>query len=152
MRLDGAVTLLTLVAHVTAWALAAFLAFTPGAADSSVYGLFIGILTAVSILLEGESLSYRPGPTLLDERGLSGLGLLLVPVLLTGIAVFAAHFTRGRVVRSRLMIWSPTLVLTGFSVLPGSGIGHWYLPVACILILAALGLSGGHEAGPQADK
>lgn len=59
------------------------------------------------------------------------LGLLAIPVVLTGLGVFGA-------VRShRFLLWSVAVVLLVFSVISGMTIGLFYLPAAITLLVAA---------------
>ena len=120
-------TLSALAAHVLAWAGGVFLAFGP---------------------------VYSNGETLVEVNGRWVIRLLLVPVVLTGIAMAAALLThrrqsnRGQSIRT-MMLWSPAVVLLGLCVLAGLSIGVFYLPAALALLVAAIADSTAKRSEPR---
>jgi hypothetical protein len=110
-----------LAALLLAVAAGSWLAFYPG----SYQGVSV---TASS---SGEVVQRSEQASLLAENGMWALGLLAVPVTLTGLGVFGAA-------RSfRFLLWSVAVVLLVFSVISGMTIGLFYLPAAIALLVAA---------------
>lgn len=110
-----------LAALLLAVAAGAWLAFSPG----SYQGVSV---TASS---SGEVVQRSEQASLLAENGMWALGLLAVPVALTGLGVFGAA-------RSfRVLLWSAAVVLLVFSVISGMTIGLFYMPAAITLLVAA---------------
>ena len=85
---------------------------------------------SVTASSSGEAVR-RTQASLLAENGMWALGLLAVPVALTGLGVFGAA-------RSfRFLLWSVAVVLLVFSVISAMTIGLLYLPAAIALLVAA---------------
>jgi len=86
---------------------------------------------SVTASSSGEVVQRSEQASLLAENGMWALGLLAVPVALTGLGVFGAA-------RSfRFLLWSVAVVLLVFSVISGMTIGLFYLPAAIALLVAA---------------
>lgn len=69
--------------------------------------------------------------SLIAENGAWVVGLLVVPVILSGFGLL------GVVKRYRLLAWGAALVLLAFSILSGFSIGLFYAPSAVALLVAA---------------
>ena len=104
-----------MAAHVLAWAAGVFLVFT---AD------------------------YSSGETVVEVY-VRGILLLLIPVVLTGIALAAALLVdsersiRWRTIRT-MLLWSTAIVLLGLSTRAGLTYFVLYLPAALALLVAAI--------------
>lgn len=110
-----------LAALLLAVAAGLWLAFYPG--------FYQGV--SVTASSSGEVVQRSEQASLLAENGMWALGLLAVPVALTGLGVFGAA-------RSfRFLLWSVAVVLLVFSVISGMTIGLFYLPAAIALLVAA---------------
>ncbi len=111
-------TLSALAAHVLAWAGGVFLAF-----------VFVPL--------------YGSGETLVEVNGRGAIRLLLVPVVLTGIALAAALLThrkqsnRSQATRT-MLLWSSAIVLLGLCFVAIFSVGVFYLPAALALLVAAI--------------
>ena len=111
----GIAAVSALAAHVLAWAPGVFLVFT---AD------------------------YSSGETSVEVNG-RGILLLLVPVVLTGIALAAALLThrrqsnRGQSIRT-MLLWSSAIMLLALCFLAIFSVGVFYLPAALALFVAAI--------------
>ena len=159
MNPPGASTLAGGVAHILAWGIALWLAFWPG--------LYQGVsATAVSAVpyeadrpstgpppLDAAAISKLPGDgpepvrfsaTLIQENGFWVLGLLAIPIVLTGLGLISATMRQpGRAAGSRypwrLVGWAAALPLLGFCIVAIFSVGLFYLPVA-LLTLASVAL------------
>ncbi|MCX6363670.1 MAG: hypothetical protein NTW58_05795 [Actinobacteria bacterium] len=110
-----------LAALLLALAAGSWLAFSPGSYQ----------VVSVTASSSGEVVQRSEQTSLLAENGMWALGLLAIPVVLTGLGVFGA-------VRShRFLLWSVAVVLLVFSVISGMTIGLFYLPAAITLLVAA---------------
>ena len=110
-----------IAALLLAVAAGSWLAFYPG--------FYQGV--SVTASSSGEVVQRNEQASLLAENGMWALGLLAVPVTLTGLGVFGAA-------RSfRFLLWSVAVVLLVFSVISGMTIGLFYLPAAIALLAAA---------------
>ena len=111
-------TLSALAAHVLAWAGGVFLAF-----------VFVPL--------------YGSGETLVEVNGRGAIRLLLVPVVLTGIALAASLLThrkqsnRSQATRT-MLLWSSAIVLLGLCFVAIFSVGVFYLPAALALFVAAI--------------
>ena len=110
-----------LVALLLAAVAGAWLALSPG--------FYQGV--SVTASPSGEVVERSERASLLAENGMWALGLLAVPVVLTGLWVFGA--ARG----FRILLWSVAVVLLVFSVISSMTIGLFYLPAAVALLVAA---------------
>ena len=127
LRFPRATSVSAWTAHVLAWAVGAWLAFGP-------------VYQGVSATLPGASAgeAARSTATLIEVNGLGVVPLLLVPVLLSGIAVWAVRDTgsgrRGR----RILLWVLAIVLLGLCAVSILSIGMLYLPTALAMLVAAI--------------
>ena len=115
----------------TVWvALAALLLAVAAGSWLAVYpGFYQGV--SVTASSSGEMVQRSEQASLLAENGMWALGLLAVPLALTGLGVF------GAARRFRFLLWSVAVVLLVFSVISGMTIGVFYLPAALALLAAA---------------
>ena len=115
------------VAHVLAWAAGAWLAFGP-------------VYQGVSAAIPGESVgeATRSTATLIDVNGLYVVALLVVPVLLSGIAVWVVRGADGGRTGRRVLLWVLAIVLLGLCALSILSIGVFYLPAALAMLVAAI--------------
>ena len=91
----------------------------------------------------------RYSATAIEVNGLHVISLLLVPVLLTGIALLALRLTaKGQTVR-KVLLWGPGVVLLGFCAVAIFSIGMLYLPAALALLVAAFADFSGQETNAQ---
>ena len=81
--------------------------------------------------------------TLIEVNGLRVIPLLLVPVLLSGIAVWAVRDTDGGRTGRRIFLWVLAVVLLGLCAVSILSIGVLYLPTALALLVAAVTGSAG---------
>ena len=80
----------------------------------------------------------RHTASLVEQNGLWVLWLLLVPVLLSGLALLTITFTDAGQARRRVLLWGASLALLGFCAVGIFSIGLFYLPSALALLCAAL--------------
>ena len=138
MRFPRATALSAWAAHVLAWAVGAWLAFGP-------------VYQGVSATLPGESPddAARFTATLIEVNGLRVVPLLLVPVLLSGIAVWAVKRPHAGMVGRGILLWVLAVVLLGLCAVSILSIGMLYLPVALALLVAAITGSAGRARGGE---
>ena len=110
-----------LVALLLAVVAGSWLGFSPG--------FYQGV--SVTVSSTGEVVRHSEQASLLAENGLWALGLLAIPLALTGLGVF------GAARRLRVLLWGVAGVLLAFSVLSSMTIGLFYLPAAIALLVAA---------------
>ena len=80
----------------------------------------------------------RSTATLLEVNGLHGALMLLVPVILTGIALLTIQLTNKSQASRAVLLWGPVVLLLGFCFVAILSIGLFYLPAALVLLVAAL--------------
>ena len=119
-------------AHVLSWAAGAWLAFGP-------------VYQGMSATLPGESAgeAARSTATLIEMNGLRVIPFLLVPILLSGIAVWAVRDTDGGRTGRRILLWVLAVVLLGLCAVSILSIWVLYLPTALALLVAAVTGSAG---------
>ena len=141
MRFPRATSVSAWTAHVLAWATGAWLAFGP-------------VYEGVSAREPGESGREvtRSTATFIEMNGLHVVPILLVPVLLSGIAVWAVKRPYARMVGRRVLLWASAVVLLGLCALSIISIGMLYLPVALALLVAAIIGSVGRARGDRAAQ
>ena len=137
MRTIGAGRLSAWTAHALAWAAGAWFALGP---------VYQGESVAAAIPGEPAGEITRSSATLVEANGLHVLLLLLVPILLTAVAILAIQFTKRRGIRRKVLLWGPAVVLLGFCVVSIFSIGLFYLPAALALLVAAFIDLDGQEA------
>ena len=122
-------TALTWTAHALAWVAGAWLALGPVYQSESI---------AATIPGEPAGEVSRSTATLLEVNGLHGALMLLVPVILTGIALLAIQLTNKSQASRVVLLWGPVVLLLGFCFVAILSIGLFYLPAALVLLVAAL--------------
>ena len=94
----------------------------------------------------------RTSATLVEVNGLYVLLLLLVPILLTGSALFSILFAHKRQVIRMAMLWTPIVLLVGFCLLAIFSIGIFYLPAALAVLVAAISDLASPEANVEGQR
>ena len=122
-------TALTGTAHALAWVAGAWFALGPVYQSESI---------AATIPGEPAGEVSRSTATLLEVNGLDGALMLLVPVILTGIALLAIQLTNKSQASRAVLLWGPVVLLLGFCFVAILSIGLFYLPAALVLLVAAL--------------
>ena len=100
------------VAHVLAW--------------------IAGLLLALGPVYSGES--NGDTSTLVEVAGVYGIFVALVPVALTGVALWAVW--RGGA--GDALLWGIAIALSGLCVLSAGSIGLFYVPAALALVATAV--------------
>jgi len=111
---------LALAAFMLALAAGLWLAFWPG---------FYQGVSATSTPGDG-AVQRSVSNSLVAENGAWVLGLLAVPLILTGLGLL------GATKRYRLFVWGAVVVLFAFCVISAFTIGLWYVPSAITLVVA----------------
>ena len=123
------------VAHALAWAAGIGLSVVP---------VYRGATTRATSPGEPPAETIMHSATLIEVNGAHAILLLLIPVLLTGMAVLAMHFAGQRAILRRCLLWLPAIDLLGFCVVSMLSIGAIYLPaVVALLCGAAMDAVGG---------
>lgn len=107
------------------------------------------VLVFVAHLLAWAAFAFWAfGTTLLEEQDYPRVfWVLLFPVLVTIPAIAAVLLVhRWRTIRG-VVLWGSALVLLTFSFLSGFSVGLYYMPAACVLIVAA-----GVDVNPQGNR
>lgn len=93
----------------------------------------------------------RHTATLVEVNGLWVLWLLLIPVLLSGLALLSIRFTHAGQARRRAFLWLAALALLALCVVGILSIGMFYLPTALALLVAAVAdsLNSGADEGSK---
>ena len=128
LRFVDATTALIGTAHVLSWVAGAWFALGPVYQSESL---------AATIPGEPAGEVSRSTATLLEVNGLHGALMLLVPVILTGIALLTIQLTNKSTSRA-VLLWGPVVLLLGFCFVAILSIGLFYLPAALVLLVAAL--------------
>lgn len=89
-----------------------------------------GLLLALGPVFSGES----GNSTLVEVAGAYGIFVLLVPVALTGVVLWAVW--RGA--PGDALLWGVALGLSGLCVLSAGSIGMFYVPAALALVATAV--------------
>ena len=97
--------------HILAWVVGIFLAFGPVYSVSS--------------------------NSLIEQNGLDVIWLLLVPVLLTGVALLAVKRASASRFTRFILLWGTAVMLMGFCAVSILSIGALYLPAAVALVFTA---------------
>ncbi len=104
---------------------------------AEVFGPSTILVLAAHLLAGGAFLFWVFGTAILEEQEPGAFWVLLFPVLLTLPAIAAVLFVRRwKVVRS-VVLWGAGLVLLAFSIVSGFSVGLYYMPAACVLVVAA---------------
>ena len=85
----------------------------------------------------------RYSATAIEANGLHVILLLLVPILLTDIALLGLRLQQTTM--RKILLWSPAVVLLGFCAVAIFSIGVFYLPAALTLFVAAIADLGDQE-------
>ena len=131
-----------LTAHALAWIAAVFFAFAPTYSGESS--------TSVTRGAESVTETYRYTQTMLEANGPGVIVLLLVPVLLTGIALLAIRSANDGQMTRPVFIWGPAVALLILCVLGFWSIGLFYLPAALALLTAAIAHRRAHHSTNEA--
>ncbi|MCY4575517.1 MAG: hypothetical protein OXC55_02775 [Chloroflexi bacterium] len=118
-------TLPAWIAHLWAWGIGLFLALGP---------VYQGV--SMSSTAPGERI--ETSSTLIEQNGLWVLWILLVPVLVSGVALVAIHFADAGHMRRRALLWTLALGFLGLCVITIISIGLLYLPMALALLFTAI--------------
>ena len=144
----GATSVSAWVAHALAWAAGILLVLapvyqgvgvTPVAQSESMAPM--PRVESVTPVPEGEEVT-RYSATLIEVNGLHVIWLLLVPVLLTGVALWATRRPGDWRARRKAILWGSSMLLLGLCALSILSIGVIYLPAAFALVFAAVIDSG----------
>ena len=84
----------------------------------------------------------RFSTSLIEENGLKVIPLLLVPVILTGLGLFAALYGDNNSRAAKWVLWMTAIVLFAFCLLAIFSIGLFFLPAAIAFIIAAARMPG----------
>ena len=134
-------------AHALAWAAGVWLTFGPAYVGVSVTPVLRD--ESETPVLRGDgfgSEATRVTATLVEVNGLYVIFWLLVPVVLTGIALLAVQLTNNSQARRKILLWGPVVALLGFCAVAILSVGAFYLPAALALLFAAVTDSRGHAA------
>ena len=129
MKRNDPTVILAGFAHALTWVPALLMVFGP------VYQR----ITTTAVTPGGVASEYtRITATLIEVYGMSLLLLLLIPMVLTGLALLAVLLTHAGQARRKLFLWVSTVLLPGFSAVGIWTIGLFYLPAALALVCAAI--------------
>ena len=129
LRFVDATTALIGTAHVLSWVAGAWFALGPVYQSESL---------AATVPGEPAGEVSRSTATLLEVNGLHGALMLLVPVILTGIALLTIQLTNKSQTSRAVLLWGPVVLLLGFCFVAILSIGLFYLPAALVLLVAAM--------------
>ena len=116
-------------AHALAWAAGVWLTFGPA---------YVGV--SVTPVLRGDgsgSEATRYTATLIEVNGLYVILWLLVPVVLTGIALLAVQLTNNSQARRKILLWGLVVALLGLCSVTILSVGVFYLPAALALLFCS---------------
>ena len=97
-----------------------------------------GISLALGPVYSGSSNGESHTSTLIQVAGLYGVFVLLVPIALTGVVLWAIW----RANAGNALLWGIALGLAGLCVLSAASIGMFYVPAALALVFTAVLKSG----------
>ena len=117
------------IGHALAWAAAIWLAVGPTYQGASVAAVTSGGAASEPI---------RVTATLIEVNGLSVLPLLLMPVLLTAMAVLFAMLIHAGLTRRGVPLLASAVLLLGFCAVGIASIGLFFLPAAITLVLSGV--------------
>ncbi len=109
-------------AHLLSWAASLWLLLGP-------------VYQGVSTTIEGTT---RVSATFVEMNGLQVIWVLIVPVLLSGIALLALLRTFPGQTGRRLLLWTISVAFLGFCALGVLSFGLLYVPAALALIIVAV--------------
>ena len=129
LKRHNPIAISTGLAHLLAWAAMLFLALGP------VYqGTSTALMTAGGVAGEPT----RGTATLIQVNGLSVLPLLLFPVFLTALGLWAVLKTDLRRIWARGLLRASAAVLLVLCLVGIGSIGLFYLPAAMVLLFSAV--------------
>lgn len=139
MKRAGVATIAAWAAHALAWGAGLWMVFGP---------VYQGVSVTATPANEPAGEAVRHTDTLVGTNGLWVLWLLLIPILLSGLALLAIRFTGAAQARRKALLWLAALALLAFCVVGIFSIGPFYLPVALALLVTAVidSLKGGADA------
>ena len=129
MRRVGVTAISAWAAHLLAWGAGLWLVFRP---------VYQGVSVSASLPGEPAGEATRYTATLLEVNGLWVLWLLLVPILLSGVALLAIAFTDAGQARRKALLWLAALALLAFCLVGIFSIGLFYLPAMLALLITAV--------------
>ena len=134
-------------AHALAWAAGVWLTFGPAYKGVSVTPVLRDASETPVLRGDGSgSEATRYTATLIEVNGLYVILWLLVPVVLTGIALLAVQLTNNSQARRKILLWGLVVALLGLCSVTILSVGVFYLPAALALLFAAVTDSRGHAA------
>ena len=129
MKRAGVATISAWAAHALAWVAGLWFVFGP---------VYRGVSGTPSLPGESAGEVTRHTTTLVGANGLWLLWLLLIPTLLSGLALLAIRFTDAGQARRRSLLWLAALALLAFCVVGIFSIGLFYLPTAIAMLVAVI--------------
>ena len=129
MKFRNASVISITMAHVLTWIVVLFLVIGP---------VYQG--TSVTAVASGEipNEPTKTTATLIQVNGWGVLPILLVPVVLTGLALLTVLKTDAGQTRRKMRVWVLAVVLLVFCLLGSFSIGIFYLPSALLLVLSGI--------------
>ena len=125
---DGPGALALWAAHALAWAAGVLFAVWP---------IYRGTSATPSSGGGSDTVTYYT-ETLIEADGYPAVVALLIPILLTGLALVLVYATsRWRLVR-KAMLWMLAVVLLGFCAVAIFSIGFFYIPAAVALLVGII--------------
>ena len=125
----SATTISAWAAHALAWATGIWFVFGSAYLGESVTATRPG---------EPRGESTRVTVNLIEANGLDVVFWLLVPLVLTGIALLVVHRTGSSQPGRKALLWTTAVALLGFCAVSIFSIGIFYLPAALSLLVAAI--------------
>lgn len=129
MQRAGVATVSAWAAHALAWVAGLWMVFGP---------VYQGVSGTPSMAGEPAGEVTRHTATLVETNGLWVLWLLLIPILLSGLALLTIRFTDCGQARRMALLWVAALALLAFCAVGIFSIGLFYLPVALALLVTAI--------------
>ena len=145
MTIVSATNVSAWTAHALAWAAGIWL--TLGPAYEGVSPTPVLIHESETPVLRGDGAGSEPTrftATLVEVNGLYVIFWLLVPVVLTGIALLTIQHTNNSQASRKILLWGPAVALLGFCAVTILSLGVFYLPAVLALLFAAVTESRGH--------
>ena len=147
MKSSRTIVILSSLAHLLAWGALLFLVFWP-----SYYQGVQATPVAPNEAPPADEEVVRVSSSLIESNGWWVLRLLLIPVVLTAVALLVALKANPTAFTSRLLVWACAALLLAFCVVGAFSIGMFYAPAALTLLAAALAMTvwGGIAGDRQA--
>jgi hypothetical protein len=122
---------LFVAAHVLAWLAFLFLIFWPN--------FYSGVSeTATAPGEETAVVEERTSASLVEVNGYRIVFMLLIPVIVSGVALFSVYAEEKMGARIGFTVWAAAITLMLFAGLGAITIGIFYLPGALTLLVAAV--------------